>query len=158
MNVPKKKSNAKKRTPRYQDSDYELNDNHVYQEFMVFKKVTLSEKQAELSEVIKKNKITIATGPAGTSKTFTACFTALKAIKDKTCDKIILCKPTEIVGDTGLGYLKGTLEEKLLVYKESFVNNFNEMLDEKEVKMLFEKQTIEFKPVQFIRGSTMKNC
>lgn len=145
-----------KTKPRYQDDDYSVIE-EVYQKFMVFKNVSLTKKQEEFHQTILKNKITVATGYAGTSKTFTACYTCLQALKEKTFSKIILCKPTEIVGDSEIGFLKGTLEEKLAVYKESFVSNFNEIIDEKDVKMLFDSNKIEFKPVNFIRGTTMKD-
>ncbi len=150
-----------KRKPKYLDEqeDYvNLPVDNVYSGMLTFKRVQLTSKQKEMSEVIKKNKITVSTGPAGTSKTFTACYTALQLYKDGFCDKIILCKPTEIVGDTGLGYLKGTLKEKIEVYEESFISNFAEIIEGKDLRMLRENLTIEFKPVQFVRGATFKNA
>jgi len=116
--------------------------------------VELSDKQNLLNKLIKKNKIVLATGPAGSSKTFTACYTALQLLNDRFCSRIILCKPTEIVGNSGLGYLKGGLDEKLEPYLESFVSNFAEIVDKKLVDKMIDEKTIEFVPVQFIRGRT----
>lgn len=154
----KRSSNKKK--PKYVEDESKsyINDTSVYSGMLNFKRVSLTSKQNELSEMIKRNKIIICTGPPGSSKSFSACYTALNLFNDKSINKILLCKPTEIVGDTGLGYLKGDLNEKLEVYKESFVSIFNEIIEERDVKMLFENLKIEFKPVQFIRGATYKNC
>lgn len=148
-----------RRKPKYLEESENLDNynENVYSGMLTFKKVKLSSKQEELNNVIKENKIIVVTGPAGTSKTFTACYTALQLYKENFCDKIILCKPTEIVGDTGLGYLKGTLKEKIEVYEESFISNFAEIIEGKDLKMLRDNLTIEFKPVQFIRGATFKN-
>ena len=148
---------SSKKQPRYKEVDVEEEQENVYKSMLTFKKVALSDKQKKLQETIKRNKIVLATGPAGTSKTFTACHTAINLLTQGLYHKVILTKPTEIVGDSGLGYLKGSMEEKVSVYLESFVSNFCEILDGKDIKMLFDTKTIEFKPVQFIRGSTFND-
>jgi len=124
--------------------------------FLNFKKVNLTEKQKQATNLIKSNKISIITGPAGTSKTFTACFAAIELLKNGFCSKIILTKPMETIGSFDLGALPGTLEDKLLVYKDCFIQNFNEIIQGRDINMLFEEKTIEFKPVQYMRGITFK--
>jgi phosphate starvation-inducible PhoH-like protein len=156
MGPKKTNKSSSKKQPRYLSEEDNIVDNYA-STFLKFKNVKLTPKQEELKDIIVNNKIVVATGPAGTSKTFTACYTALQLYNQNFCDKIILCKPTEIVGDTGLGYLKGTLKEKIEVYEESFISNFAEIIDGKDLKMLRENLTIEFKPVQFVRGATFKN-
>jgi phosphate starvation-inducible PhoH-like protein len=122
-----------------------------------FKKVTLTEKQKQAVKIIKSNKISIITGPPGTSKTFTACYTALDLLKQGFCSKIILTKPAETIGSFSLGALPGTLDDKLLVYKECFIQNFTEIIEGRDINMLFEEKTIEFKPVQYMRGITFQD-
>lgn len=119
-----------------------------------FKKVKLTEKQKQAIEIIKSNKISVITGPPGTSKTFTACYAALDLLKQGFCSKIILTKPLETIGSFNIGALPGTLSEKTDVYKECFIQNFNEIIEGRDIKMLFEENTIEFKPVHFFRGIT----
>lgn len=123
----------------------------------IYKKVKLSEKQQEFFNLIINNKITIGTGVAGTSKTFSACYSALHLLKEDVVSKIILTKSIETIGSS-LGFLKGTLDEKLEVYKECFISNFSEMVDEKHLAKLFESNKIIFKPVQYMRGVTFNNA
>lgn len=118
----------------------------------------LTKKQKELIEIIKKNKIITITGPPGTSKTFIACYSAVQSFLNYDCKKIIISKPTEVISGTkDVGFLPGTLEEKMAVYAESFFDAFEEILEVKDFKQLWESKTIEFKPAQFLRGRTLKN-
>jgi len=144
----------KKKSAKYIET--EIKESIGYKDFIQFKNgVNLSSKQAELYQLILNNKITIATGPPGTAKTFSACYAALKLYSEGFCKKIILTKPTEIVSGTSeLGFLPGDLKEKLEVYIESFIDNFKEIIDERSMKMLMDSDTIEFKPAQFVRGRT----
>jgi phosphate starvation-inducible PhoH-like protein len=123
-----------------------------------FKKIKLSDKQVELFNLIKDNKIVVATGPAGTSKSFCACYASLKLYESGFCDKIIITKPTEIVGASSLGHLPGTLEEKISVYMDSFISVCSDVIESSSLQELILTKEIEYKPVQFMRGATFKNC
>lgn len=150
------KNRENKKIPKYAlDEMSEMK--YSNREFMVFKDVKLSKKQKELNDLILKNKIVIATGPAGTSKTFSACYSALKLFKENKCKKIIITKPTEIVGGTDIGFLPGDLDSKLAVYKESFIGVFSDIIEGKDIKYMLDNLLIEYKPVQFIRGTTWKD-
>lgn len=119
----------------------------------------LTSKQKELIKMINQNKITVVTGPAGTAKTFCAAYAALK-LMDKDYDnyqKIVITKPTEIVGDTALGFTPGTLEEKLGVYMENFQDVFEDIIEPQTLKQLVTSQEIQYKGSQFVRGRTLKN-
>lgn len=118
------------------------------------KQITLTPKQLSLMDTIRKNKITVVTGPAGTSKTFSSCFTALIELRKLNYKKIIITKPTEIVGGTNLGFLPGTLEEKIKVYMQSFISIFSKMLTGEQLKAFMDEKIIEFVPAQFVRGDT----
>lgn len=120
--------------------------------------VKLTSKQQALNELVKKNKITLVTGPAGTAKTFTACYAASELLRDGLIKKIYITKPTETIGSHDLGALPGTLDEKLNVYLECFIHNFKEIIEGHHLKNLLEEKIIEFKPVQYIRGLTFKDC
>lgn len=118
------------------------------------KNIKLTPKQLSLMDTIRKNKITVVTGPAGTSKTFSSCFTALIELKKLNYKKIIITKPTEIVGGTNLGFLPGTLDEKIQVYMQSFISIFSKMLTGVQLKAFMDEKIIEFVPAQFVRGDT----
>lgn len=142
----------KKPTPKYI-----LEENSSFVEFK--ENLKLTKRQKELVDLINHSKITVATGPAGTAKTFCAAYAALKLL-DKEGDnysKIIITKPTEIVGDTALGFTPGTLEEKLGVYMENFNDVFEDIIEPLSLKHLVSSQEIQYKASQFVRGRTFKN-
>ncbi len=120
----------------------------------------LTNKQKHLLRILNKksNKIITVTGPPGTSKTFIACYAAMKSFMKGDCNKIILSKPTEVLSGTrDPGALPGTLEEKMAVYAESFFDSFHEFVEPKDFKHMWESKAIEFKPAQFLRGRSIKD-
>lgn len=122
-----------------------------------FYDVRLSESQHDLYRKILENDITVVTGPAGASKTFTACYAALKLLEKGQVDKIYLTKPIQESGEK-LGFLPGTVEEKVGPYMESYVTNMDKMADSRDVGGLLQAQVIEFKPLAYMRGSGYDNC
>jgi len=157
-----KRTKKRKGLANYEQEDI---DNYKYTsdislEFIKLKKLEfkLSDKQLELIDLIRNNKIITVTGPPGTSKTFLACYAALESFINKKCKKIVLSKPTEILSGTkDIGALPGTLDEKMQVYAESFLDSFDDLLLSKDFKHLWDNKVIEFKPAQFLRGRTLKN-
>lgn len=124
---------------------------HNFQNFL--SEIRLSENQKLLSESILKNNITFVTGPAGTSKTFTTLYSALKLLSKGDIRKIIFTKPIQESGEK-LGYLPGTVDEKIAPYLESYTHTLQKMIPEELVKILFETKIIEFRPLAFMRGAT----
>ena len=120
--------------------------------------VNLSDKQKEFFAAIEKNTITIATGPAGTSKTFTACYAAIKNLSSTSpINKIILTKPIVEAGEN-LGFLPGSVDEKMAPYMESFVTTFHKIIGKQMFDKLKESDKIEMRPVAYMRGSTFNNA
>lgn len=117
------------------------------------KKTELNQTQTEYSKKIIDNEITICYGPAGTSKTFTACYSALKLLSDGIINKIILVKPIQESGER-LGFLPGTVEEKLEPYVESYRSNFCKIIPKDTLTQLEADGSIEFKPLAYMRGAT----
>ena len=77
--------------------------------------------------ILDENKIITVTGPPGTSKTFIACYAATQALLAGKCKKIILSKPTEVLSGTrDPGALPGTLDEKMAVFADSFIDSLEE--------------------------------
>lgn len=127
-----------------------------YKEYL--ESVKLSEKQKELYDVIHKNTITIATGPAGTSKTFTACYSAIHHISGMyPTNRIIITKPIVEAGEN-LGFLPGSVDEKIAPYMESFVTTFHKIIGKPMFEKLKEVDRIEMRPVAYMRGSTFNNA
>jgi phosphate starvation-inducible PhoH-like protein len=145
---------SKRTTPKYIAD--EIENDHMID----FKKDTkLTVKQKEAVKLIMGNDITILTGPAGTAKTFCAAYAALKLFsKEDEYHKIIITKPTEIVSDADLGFLPGTLEEKLAAYMENFNDVFEDIVEGESLKMMVQAKEIQYKSVNYVRGRTIKNA
>ena len=86
------------------------------------KHIRLRNGQRDYVETIAKNDITFCYGPAGTSKTFTACYSALQMLQNKEIKEIILCKPIQEAGEK-LGHLPGGIEDKVDPYMKSYKSN-----------------------------------
>jgi phosphate starvation-inducible PhoH-like protein len=152
------KKSVTKRKPKYQDPDYAIDDRGVYQEFMKFNNITLTPKQQAFCKTIKDNKVCVCLGPAGSSKSFSAIMESLKSLKKEECEKIIFTKAIINVQNTNpIGFIKGDLSEKLEPYMASFQANMVDILNEKDATMLIETKKVEFKPIEYMRGSTFKN-
>jgi phosphate starvation-inducible PhoH-like protein len=116
--------------------------------------VELTEKQDMLYKGIKNNTMTLIHGPAGTSKTFTSCYTALALLANKKVEKIIITKPMEESGNSGVGYLPGDINEKTAPFKASFISNFEKIIGKQTTSFLISSGEIVFEPLAFMRGST----
>ncbi len=119
--------------------------------------IRLSEKQNLLYKGIRNNTLTIAHGPAGTSKTYTTCYTALALLADKKIERIIITKPIQESGET-IGALPGTVAEKIDPYRQSYYTTFCKMIGKSSTDFLFASEEIIFEPIAYMRGSTYDNC
>jgi phosphate starvation-inducible PhoH-like protein len=111
----------------------------------------LTPKQLLLLETIKQNQITFITGPAGTSKTFLSCYASLQLLQSGEFEKIILTKPIRESGEN-LGFLPGTIEEKIDPFMESFYSNIQKLITKPSINILKERELIENKPLAYMRG------
>jgi phosphate starvation-inducible PhoH-like protein len=118
-----------------------------------------TENQKKLLQAIKENEITIASGFPGTGKTFLACAEALKLLKntETAFKKIILVKSVTTLKDEEIGFLKGTMEEKMEPFMDSFLDNFNKIIGEGNTNKLREMRYIEIKPIAYVRGRSIDN-
>ena len=101
-------------------------------------------------------KIILASGPAGTGKTLLSIEQGVKNFLLNKYDKIILTRPSVSV-DEDLGYLPGTLEEKMMPWVRPIYDVLYNFLTPKEVEQLIEDKLIEICPLGFMRGRTFKN-
>lgn len=121
------------------------------------KRISLRNSQRDYVGTIDKNDITFCYGPAGTSKTFTACYTALKMLQEKQIKEIILCKPIQEAGEK-LGHLPGGIEEKVDPYMKSYKSNIEKIIGVELTKTLFDKKVIRFEPLAYMRGDTFDDA
>ena len=116
-------------------------------------RVQLRQSQKQYVQQILENDITFCQGPAGTSKTFTACYAALKLYADKKIKNIILCKPIQEAGEK-LGFLPGDVSEKIDPYMQSYISNLGKIIGPQITQQLVEAEVIQFRPMAFMRGDT----
>ncbi len=119
--------------------------------------VRLTDKQNLLYKGIRNNILTVVHGPAGTSKTYTTCYTALALLADKKVERIIITKPIQESGEN-LGFLPGSMEDKLHPYKQSYYTTFSKIIGKPATDMLFSTEEIVFEPLAYMRGSTYDDC
>ena len=121
------------------------------------KTIRLRPGQRDYVDTISKNDITFCYGPAGTSKTFTACYTALQMLQNKEIKEIILCKPIQEAGEK-LGHLPGGIEDKVDPYMKSYKSNLIKIIGHELTETLFEKKIIRFEPLAYMRGDTFDDA
>jgi phosphate starvation-inducible PhoH-like protein len=116
----------------------------------------LTENQHLLHESITEKEITITSGLAGSGKTFLALNAALKLLGNKY-QKIILVKSVTTLPEEEIGFLKGSLEEKMQPFMMSYVGNLNKLCGERVTEELFKSKIIEILPLAYIRGLSIDN-
>lgn len=102
------------------------------------------------------NKVVVACGPAGTGKTLFACEQGLRHLLDKKINKIIITRPTVTTSDD-IGFLPGTLEDKMDPWLIPIYDIFNQHLHPNDTKELIKNKIIEIVPLNYMRGRTFKN-
>ncbi|EPD29977.1 phosphate starvation-inducible protein PhoH [Capnocytophaga granulosa] len=113
--------------------------------------------QQKLLELISKNDMVFAIGPAGTGKTYTSVALAVRALKDKQVKRIILTRPAVEAGEN-LGFLPGDLKDKLDPYMQPLYDALMDMIPFDKLNSFIENGTIQIAPLAFMRGRTLDNA
>jgi phosphate starvation-inducible PhoH-like protein len=117
----------------------------------------MSHNQRRLMAAIEDGSLTLALGPAGTGKTYLAVAAAVKALEDGQVARIVLSRPAVEAGES-LGYLPGTLEDKLLPYLRPLYDALAERMGGKRLKSALAEGAIEIAPIAYMRGRTLNNA
>jgi phosphate starvation-inducible protein PhoH and related proteins len=112
--------------------------------------------QKRYVDAIRGNTVTFAIGPAGTGKTYLAMALAVAALADKQVGRIILTRPAVEAGER-LGFLPGTLLEKVDPYLRPLFDALYDMLDADRLTSYMEKGIVEVAPLAFMRGRTLND-
>ena len=113
--------------------------------------------QQKFADLVLKNDIVFAVGPAGTGKTYMAVALALQALKNKEVRKIIITRPAVEAGEN-LGFLPGDLNEKIAPYLRPVFDAFEEMVTAERLKFYQENHIIEIAPLAYMRGRTLSQA
>jgi phosphate starvation-inducible PhoH-like protein len=108
-------------------------------------------------DAIAANVITFGIGPAGTGKTYLAMAKAVQALQSKNVNRIILTRPAVEAGER-LGFLPGTLSEKIDPYLRPLYDALHDMIDPETIPKLLAAGTIEVAPLAYMRGRTLNDA
>src|SRR3954447_8189153 len=112
--------------------------------------------QRRYLEAIERNDLVFGIGPAGTGKTYLAVAMAVSALINKQVARIVLTRPAVEAGER-LGFLPGSLQEKIDPYLRPLYDALYDMLDSERVEKLLERNVIEVAPIAFMRGRTLND-
>src|ERR1700719_1113858 len=115
-----------------------------------------SPNQRRYLETIEAHDMVFGVGPAGTGKTYLAVAMAISALLSKRVNRIILARPAVEAGER-LGFLPGTLQDKIDPYLRPLYDALYDMLDPERVDRYLEKNVIEIAPIAFMRGRTLND-
>ena len=113
--------------------------------------------QYQYVKAIEKKDITFGIGPAGTGKTYLAVVLALKALKNKQVERIILTRPAVEAGEK-LGFLPGDLQDKVDPYLRPLYDGLYDVLSLDMAQKYMERQIIEIAPLAYMRGRTLDDA
>jgi phosphate starvation-inducible PhoH-like protein len=113
--------------------------------------------QRKYVEAIEQNDMTFGVGPAGTGKTYLAVAMAVAAINAKKVSRIILVRPAVEAGEK-LGFLPGSLQEKVDPYLRPLYDALYDLLEPEKVDKMLERNVIEVAPLAFMRGRTLNDA
>ena len=113
--------------------------------------------QKKYVDAIEENTITFGIGPAGTGKTYLAMAMAVSALQQKKVNRIILTRPAVEAGEH-LGFLPGTLSEKIDPYLRPLFDALHDMIDIESIPRLMQSGVIEVAPLAYMRGRTLNDA
>lgn len=113
--------------------------------------------QKNYVDAIDKNTIVFGIGPAGTGKTYLAVAKAVQALQAKRITRIVLTRPAVEAGER-LGFLPGTLSEKIDPYLRPLYDALHDMIDPESIPRLITSGTIEVAPLAYMRGRTLNDA
>jgi len=152
---------AKRKAAKQQNSKGNYNNVVDIKPFQKSKQVNIlprnrNQESYVLSLLDPSKDIVFGIGPAGTGKTLLAVQVAVKLFKEGTIDKIIVTRPAVSV-DEDLGFLPGTLEEKMAPWTRPIFDVLKEYFNAAEITGMIQEGIIEISPLAYMRGRTFKN-
>jgi phosphate starvation-inducible PhoH-like protein len=113
--------------------------------------------QKKMVKLFDDNDMIFAIGPAGTGKTYLAIALAVRALKNKEVQRIILSRPAVEAGER-LGFLPGDLKEKLDPYLQALYDAMHDMMQGRKLNDFIEQGVVQIAPLAFMRGRTLSNA
>jgi len=134
-----------------------IRDTQLYEERQKYLPKTLNQ-QIYVEHMENRNvSVVFGVGPAGSGKTLFACSRAIQELKQGNVDRIIITRPIVSV-DEELGFLPGSIEQKMNPWTRPIFDIFSEFASLSEIKNMVDNGVIEISPLAFMRGRTFKRC
>ena len=149
-----KRSASKKHTNRNFDNVVEINQVSKKRQVEILPR-NRAQEQYLLKLLNQDKSIVFGVGPAGTGKTMLAVQVAVKLFKEGTIDQIVVTRPA-VSADEDLGFLPGTLEQKMAPWTRPIFDVLREYFNAREIEGMIEEGIIEIAPLAYMRGRTFK--
>lgn len=117
-----------------------------------------NESQSLFLDLLKKYSVVAAAGSAGTGKTIMACWHAAKRLHYGDINKVILIRAYQPLAGRSIGFLPGSLEEKLIPYYQQMIDYFEDYLGKASTEIHLRQKTIEICSLETIRGRSWENA
>lgn len=144
-----KKIKGTKQTLEYIEEDKKLHVKQIK---------CMNPRQKEFLNSIESHEVTICSGTPGSGKTFLSLFAFLKMLEKNQIEQILLVKSVTQIKNEEVGFLKGSLEEKMDPIMQSYWHNIDKIIGEEQRKNLITKGKIKVIPLAFIRGCQYDNA
>ena len=152
-------SKAKRRIYNNQENVIEFDQNRKHTPRNIeLRPKTRNQEQLVLNLLDPGQHIVLASGPAGTGKTYLAMLAAIKALRSGQCERIVLTRPAVGVEDERHGFLPGDLISKMEPWTRPLLDVLRDYYSPRDIAAMMEEQTIEISPLAYMRGRTFKNA
>jgi len=150
----------KKATPKVDDFVKELTPQQKLLTKISINLKCKNDRQKNFIRLINDHDIVVCAGPAGTGKTFIACAEALKLLttRPSVYKKIIIVKSVTVLEGEEIGFLKGTMKEKMEPFMISFLDNFHKLIGKEITGSMLYTEMIEVLPLAYVRGRSIDNA
>ena len=152
-------SKAKRRIYNNQENVIEFDQNRKQNPRNIeLRPKTRNQEQLVLNLLDPGQHIVLASGPAGTGKTYLAMLAAIKALRSGQCERIVLTRPAVGVEDERHGFLPGDLISKMEPWTRPLLDVLREYYSPRDIAAMMEEQIIEISPLAYMRGRTFRNA
>lgn len=136
------------------DNSPQVHQDEKFKDKLFIRELNWTDKQKQFIDLAsnKETKILFIKGPAGSSKTLLSIYCALKLLNEKKISDILLLRSAVESADKSIGFLPGTIEEKLHFYSLPFLDKLEELLNKNDIARLQKEKRISTFPVNFLRG------
>ena len=132
---------------------------YKYKNSFLLGHIELTEKQSKFHKIMRnpETRVVFMSGPAGTAKTFLSVYTAIYKHNQDQLLKILYLRSLAESADKGMGFLKGSMDDKFNPYIGPLEDKLSELLSDHERHQLDQRDAVDAAPINFLRGATWKN-